>query len=381
MRTYSNAMMDKMLCEEPQSGIGSKTMKTLRMMTLFALLTLVGVVSIGGGQPALAQTGGEVPGQTLGLNSDADLWRYIRQGNTGNTQMKNELAAVMIQSEGDNWRSVRNGPISVYGAAGVIGIIVLLAAFYSWRGRIMIDAGPSGKTIERFGSLDRFSHWLMAGSFVVLALTGLNLLYGRYVLLPVIGPEAFSAITTAGKYAHNYLSFAFMAGLALSFLLWVKHNIPSKIDLEWLKAGGGILSKGVHPPARKFNAGQKMIFWIVMIGGLSVSMSGIALMFPFQTAMFAKTFGLLNIIGLDLPTNLTLLQEQQLNQLWHAIVSLVLMTIIIAHIYIGSVGMEGALDAMNSGKVDRNWAKEHHNLWVKEVDAAEKSGKSSAPAE
>ena len=245
----------------------------------------------------------------------------------------------------------------------------------------MIDAGPSGKTIERFGSLDRFSHWLMAGSFVVLALTGLNLLYGRYVLLPVIGPEAFSAITTAGKYAHNYLSFAFMIGLALSFLLWVKHNIPSKIDLDWLKAGGGIFSKGVHPPARKFNAGQKMIFWIVMIGGLSVSMSGIALMFPFQTAMFAKTFGLLNVVGFDLPTQLTALQEQQLNQLWHAIVSLVLMTIIIAHIYIGSVGMEGALDAMNSGKVDRNWAKEHHNLWVKEVDAAEKSGKKTAPAE
>ncbi len=166
-------------------------MKTLRMMTLLALLTLVGVVSIGGGQPALAQTGGEVPGQTLGLNSDADLWRYIRQGNSGNTQMKDELAAVMIQSEGDNWRAVRNGPISVYGAAGVIGIIVLLAAFYGWRGRIMIDAGPSGKTIERFGSLDRFSHWLMAGSFLVLALTGLNLLYGRYILLPIIGPEAF----------------------------------------------------------------------------------------------------------------------------------------------------------------------------------------------
>ena len=106
-------------------------MKTLRMISLFALLMMVGFVSMGGGQPALAQTGGEVPGQTLGLNSDADLWRYIRQGNTGNTQMKNELAAVMIQSEGDNWRAVRNGPISVYGAGGVIGIIVLLAAFYS----------------------------------------------------------------------------------------------------------------------------------------------------------------------------------------------------------------------------------------------------------
>ena len=328
--------------------------------------------------PVNAQTSGEVPGQALGLNSDADLWRFIRNGNSGNISMQNELAAVMIQSEGDNWRAARNGPISTLGVLGVFGMIGLLAVFYAWRGRIKIDAGPSGKTIERFGSLDRFSHWLMAGSFVILAITGLNLLYGRYVLLPVLGPEIFSLITTAGKYAHNYLAFAFMAGLALSFLLWVRHNIPSKIDIDWLKAGGGIFVKGSHPPARKFNAGQKLIFWIVMLGGLSVSLSGIALMFPFQTDMFAKTFGILNVIGFDLPTNLTAMQEQQLNQLWHAIVSLVLMTILIAHIYIGSVGMEGALDAMNSGKVDRNWAKEHHNLWVKEMDSEIKGAKRPA---
>ena len=160
--------------------------------------------------------------------------------------------------------------------------------------------------------------------------------------------------------------------------------MPAKIDIDWIKAGGGIFAKGVHPPAKKFNAGQKMIFWITMIGGLSVSLSGIALMFPFQTDMFAKTFGILNMVGFDLPTALTALQEQQLNQLWHGIVSMVLMTIIIAHIYIGSVGMEGALDAMNSGKVDRNWAKEHHNLWVEEMEAGKKTKrarKSPAPAE
>ncbi|NDA08025.1 MAG: formate dehydrogenase subunit gamma [Alphaproteobacteria bacterium] len=322
---------------------------------------------------ASAQTAGEVPGQSLGVNSDADLWRYIREGNAGNAAVKNELAKIMIQSEGDNWRAVRNGPVSVYGASAVIGIIVLLAVFYAWRGKITIDKGASGRTIERFAALDRFAHWLMAGSFVILAITGLNLLYGRYVLLPVIGPEAFSAFTIAGKYAHNYLSFAFMAGLALSFFRWVRDNVPSKVDIEWLKQGGGIFVKGMHPPARKFNAGQKIIFWAVMIGGLSVSMSGIALMFPYETAMFAKTFGMLNSVGFDLPTDLTPLQEQQLNQVWHGIVSLVLITMIIAHIYIGSVGMEGAIDAMYSGQVDENWAKEHHGLWVEEMKGASKT--------
>ena len=243
-----------------------------------------------------------------------------------------------------------------------------MSIFFFVRGRITVDSGMSGKTILRFSAIDRFAHWLMAGSFVLLALTGLNLMYGKYFLLPLFGPEVFSAITIGGKYIHNYLAFGFMAGLALSFVLWVKHNFPTKVDWEWIKLGGGIFKAGIHPPARKFNAGQKIIFWITMLGGLSVSMSGIALMFPFTTTMMGDTFALLNVFGFGLPTDLSPMQEQQYNQIWHAIVSLALMIMIIAHIYIGSVGMEGAIDAMNTGEVDRNWAKEHHGLWVKEED-------------
>ena len=335
---------------------------------ILGLIAALFVYVAGPNTVASAQTMGEVPGQTLGIKSDSDLWRYVRTGNAGSTQMKDELSAVMIQSEGDNWRAFRNGPLSMYGAYGLLGILALLVVFYFVRGRIRIEAGPSDEKILRFGTIDRFAHWLMAGSFVVLGLTGLNMLYGRYLLLPLIGKEGFAAIAEAGKYAHNYLAFAFMLGLALSFVLWVRHNIPTKLDLKWLAQGGGIFVKGAHPPARKFNAGQKIIFWAVMIGGLSVSMSGIALMFPFQTNMFSETFALLNNVGFSLPTDFTPLQEQQLNQLWHGIVSLALVTMIIAHIYIGSVGMEGALDAMNTGMVDRNWAKEHHNLWVEEED-------------
>ena len=339
-----------------------------KYLGVLAILAALFIGAIGTVTPSMAQTNGEVPGTALGIKSDTDLWRFVRTGNAGSTQMKSELSAVMIQSEGDNWRAFRNGPLSVYGAYGLAGIIGLLVVFYMVRGRITIDAGPSEDRIMRFGTIDRFAHWLMAGSFVVLGITGLNLLYGRYVLLPIIGKDAFTTITTFGKYAHNYLAFAFMLGLGLAFILWVRHNIPNKLDLKWLAMGGGIFAKGVHPPARKFNAGQKIIFWAVMIGGLSVSMSGIALMFPFQTSMFAETFALLNSIGFSLPTDFTPLQEQQMNQLWHGVVSLGLMTMIVAHIYIGSVGMEGALDAMNSGMVDRNWAKEHHNLWVEEED-------------
>jgi len=256
--------------------------------------------------------------------------------------------------------------MSEYGGWALLAIFVLLGLFYALRGRIRIDAGPSGRTVLRFHFLDRFAHWLTAGSFVVLGLTGLNVLYGRYVIKPIIGADAFASLTIAGKYAHNFLGFAFGLGVLLMFLLWVKDNIPNKHDIKWLAVGGGLFSKGVHPPAKKFNAGQKLIFWSVIVLGGSLTASGIALLFPFEIAMFAKTFAILNVFGADLPTQLTMMEETQLALLWHGIVALVLMVIIVAHIYIGSVGMEGAFDAMGTGEVDENWAHEHHALWLEE---------------
>jgi formate dehydrogenase subunit gamma len=199
--------------------------------------------------------------------------------------------------------------------------------------------------------------------------------------MPVIGKEAFALITQYGKYLHNYLAFAFMAGVALAFVLWVVHNIPNRQDLVWIAKGGGLLVKGSHPPAKKFNFGQKIIFWSVTLLTISVSLSGIALMFPFETHFMAKTFAFLNNFGLDLPTNLAPIQEQQLNQIWHAIVGVAFIVIILAHIYIGSVGMEGAFDAMGSGQVDANWAREHHSLWVEEMEQSGKLKQARQPAE
>jgi formate dehydrogenase subunit gamma len=232
---------------------------------------------------------------------------------------------------------------------------------------VPIDGGFSGKTVERFNGLDRFAHWLSATSFIILAVTGLNIVYGKYFILPIVGPAAFSWITQAGKYAHNFVAFAFMAGVVLMFLLWVRFNIPKKHDLTWLAKGGGIFNSKVHPPSERFNAGQKVIFWLACLGGLSLSMSGIALLFPYEFGFFAKTFGTLNAIGFNLPTEISPLQEQQLNQIWHSILAFVLIAIMMAHIYIGSVGMQGAFAAMGSGQVDVNWAEEHHNMWYERL--------------
>jgi formate dehydrogenase subunit gamma len=298
----------------------------------------------------------------------SDGWRQVRDGIQGYVSIPNKQAGVLIQSGGESWRNFRNGPLSVWGGWAMLGTIAVLALFFALRGRIRIEHGPSGERIERFNVMERFAHWLTAVSFIVLALTGLNLLYGRYVLLPVIGPEAFAWITQLGKFAHNYVAFAFMLGLVLIFVMWVVHNIPGRQDLTWLAKGGGLFRRGVHPPSKKFNAGQKLLFWVVILGGISLSLSGIALMWPFEFEFFGPTFGFLNTFGFGLPADVTAMQEMQLSQAWHAIVALVLTAVIIAHIYIGSVGMEGAFDAMGSGLVDKNWAREHHNLWVAELE-------------
>lgn len=313
---------------------------------------------------------GAVPGGTLGVASDAQLWRAIRKGVAGSVSIPDKKAAQLVQSEGDNWRAIRNGPLMLYGSYALGGMVLLLALFYLLRGRIRVDHGLAGETITRFNTVERAGHWLLAVSFLFLAVTGLCLLYGRQVFIPVIGKEAFAIIAVAGKYLHNYVAFAFMVGVTVIFFLWVLHNLPSRHDIMWILKGGGLFVKGVHPSARKFNPGQKMIFWLVVLGGISLSVSGWALLFPFTTSAFAHTFDVVNgIFGTTLPTNLTVVQEQQYSQLWHAIVGIFLICVVIAHIYIGTIGMEGAFDAMGSGEVDLNWAKEHHDLWVEDVQA------------
>jgi formate dehydrogenase subunit gamma len=181
-----------------------------------------------------------------------------------------------------------------------------------------------------------------------------------------------------------------MLALVTIFFMWVWHNIPNRTDLTWFAQAGGIVGKK-HPPAKKFNAGQKIIFWSCIVLGGSISVSGLSLLFPFELPLFAKTFAAMNDMGLpglvgmsDLPTVLAPQEEMALAQAWHAIVSFVLMAIIIAHIYIGSIGMQGAFDAMGTGEVDEAWAHQHHSIWLDEVKAKQASGdasKSATPAE
>ncbi|MEM7753154.1 MAG: cytochrome b/b6 domain-containing protein [Pseudomonadota bacterium] len=314
---------------------------------------------------------------TLGGASDPELWRGLRFGTADITsQVRGPGTTLLVQERGMAWLQFREGPLLVWGGYFLLGVIGLLALFFLLRGKIRIGEGRAGITIVRFKFIERFAHWLLAGSFILLGVTGLITLFGRKGLIPFMGHDAYATLALGSKWVHNNVSWAFMLALVMVFFLWVIHNIPNRLDLIWFAKGGGIIGSG-HPPAKKFNAGQKIIFWSVIILGGSISASGLALLFPFELNMFAATFEKMRDFGITslplygpLPETLTPHAEMMYAQGWHAIVSFILMGIVIAHIYIGSVGMEGAYDAMGSGEVDLNWAKEHHSLWVEEEEAS-----------
>ena len=362
--------------------------KLRRLLAVLSILVFAVVAGFTGSptlsvQPVAAQSGGQVPGGWSGSTSDAEFWRAIRKGVRGTVSIPDKKAAQLVQSDGDEFRAFRNGKMASSGVNAMIIVVLVLIVFYIIRGKINIDAGrdPEGQTIERFNALERFTHWLTASSFIILALTGLNVLYGKLFMPALIGKESFATLSMWGKMAHNYIAWAFMIGIVMMFILWVKDNIPDLTDVKWLAKGGGLFTDGVHPPAKRFNAGQKLIFWSVVLGGGSLSMSGLALLFPFELQMFAGSFKIINAFGFDFPTVLSPLQETQYALMWHGVVAMGMIVIIIGHIYIGSLGMEGAIDAVADGQVDRNWAREHHGLWVEELDNEALENAESHPAE
>lgn len=278
---------------------------------------------------------------------------------TGRCTLPNQTACTIEQPVGRDWREFHQVTLRWIAAISILGFLALIVVFYLMRGMVRIENGRSGRTIVRFNALERFMHWMTATCFIILALSGLNITFGKALLLPLLGPEAFTAVSQWAKYFHNYLSFPFTIGVVMIFLMWIGGNIPSKADVEWAKRGGGLIGND-HPPAPRFNGGQKMIYWIVVIGGGAVAVTGYILMFPF--------YG-------------TTVSGVQLAQIVHGVVAALFIAAMLGHIYIGTIGMEGAFEAMGSGEVDINWAKQHHQLWLEEEMGKGSSRAKAQPAE
>ena len=267
---------------------------------------------------------------------------------------------VLEHPAGREWREFRTVTLKWIGGVAILGILALLTIYYLWHGAMRIEAGRSGRKILRFNVFERFVHWLTGVAFVILGLTGLNITFGRSLLLPWMGPQAFSEWTEWGKFAHNYISFAFIVGIVLMFFIWVVRNLPTRADIKWFKSGGGMFG-GEEPPAHKFNGGEKLIFWISMFGGGAVAVSGYVLLFPFY--------------GTDITS-------MELAQIVHSTVAMLFVAAMFVHFYMGTIGVEGAFEAMADGNVDVNWAKERHRLWYdEEMQPGAAQGQAMRPAE
>jgi formate dehydrogenase subunit gamma len=318
-------------------------------LALFAAALPGAVVAQGTSNNAQAQ---QERRDTQPLNN-APVWREVRSGNEGYTSMQGAERGVLVQSGGETWRQIRNGPATFYGGWLLVLVILAIAAFFATKGALKVHDKATGRMIERFNSLKRVTHWSVAISFVVMAVSGLTMLFGKHVLLPVIGYTLFAWLTALCKNLHNFVGPLFILSLLMMILLYLRDNFPKGYDLQWLARAGGMFS-GKHVPSGRYNAGEKGWFWAgVVVLGIVVSVSGLVLLFP----NFEQTRA-----------------TMQQAWIWHAGAALLFMAVSLGHIYLGTIGVEGAYQAMRTGYVDESWAKEHHELWYNETKGGARGG-------
>ncbi|MFA6314219.1 MAG: formate dehydrogenase subunit gamma [Sterolibacterium sp.] len=324
-----------------------KSISLLRASFFLAVCLLFPVGAQAADAPAPAaqpQVQAQKSGQTAAHNSEA-YWRQVRSGTPGVTTVRGTETGVLVSPDGNTWRQIRNGPVTFYGSLLVIVVIVAIALFHSRKGMLRLSEKPTGKSLVRFSNWERSVHWVVAISFVCLALTGGNMLLGKYVLMPVIGHTLFSWLAGFGKFIHNFLGVVFSVGAVLMLVTFYKDNIWHPSDAEWIRKAGGLVSRE-HVPSRRFNFGEKIWFWLgVGLFGLIMMASGLSLLFPnlFETRYAMQTAEVI-----------------------HSIAATLIFCMSLGHIYLGTIGVEGAYQSIRTGSVDETWAKEHHQLWYDE---------------
>ena len=322
----------------------------MKVKTLLLLLgLLVSQVSLAAVEPRNTNS----PDGVSAVSPGSDLWREIRRRdlqfgqlteNTGVTQVKGVDTGILINSRGDQWARFRMNELAIYGGWAVAAVFVILAVFLAIRGRIRVEKGLSGNMVRRYSDFQRITHWVLAIVFLVLGITGLILLLGRPLLIPVFGKEAFGTLAFLSKRAHDFVAPLFLVSLVMMLIGFVSRNLYEKGDLTWVLKAGGAIGKE-HPSVGFFNSGEKIWFWTLMLVGLVVSISGLVLLFP--------NFGQGRIF-------------MELSHVVHSVGALLLICFSLGHMYMGSIGMEGAFEGMKTGYVDINWADEHHDRWARE---------------
>jgi formate dehydrogenase subunit gamma len=287
--------------------------------------------------------------------NNAPVWRDVRkEGQSHFTTVQGREAGVLVQSAGETWRQIRNGPVTFYGGWLVVLAVLAIAAIYFAKGPIKLHDKPTGRMVERFTSAERWAHWVMGISFVVLGLSGLVMLFGKFVLLPVIGYTLFSWLSALAKNLHNFVAPLFAVSLVVFILMYLKDNLPKAYDFSWFAKAPGFFA-GKHVPSGRFNGGEKAWFWGgVVVLSIALVVSGAILLFPNFDQLRAT---------------------MQQASIVHMVAAVLVISVAIGHIYMGTIGVDGAYQAMRSGYVDEVWAREHHEYWYHEV----KGGAKSAP--
>lgn len=304
--------------------------------------------------------------------NNAPFWRGVREsGNVpGFTTLPDNEGATLIQhftrypgsdftTAGEAWRQVRNRWIVPYGGA-LLAIVVLAVALFYWRkGTLGHAENAANRHIERFTPFERAAHWTNAAAFVVLVISGIVMAFGKYFLLPIFGATLFGWLSYALKTAHNFAGPLFAVSVVIVFITFVKDNMPRAGDGAWLRKGGGMLS-GQEVPSHRFNAGEKVVFWLGVFGlGAIVVGSGLVLDKLIPGLTYARA-------------------DMQIASMIHAVAAVLMMCMFIGHIYLGTIGTRGTFRAMRDGYVDEAWAQEHHALWADDVRAGKISARRSA---
>ncbi len=290
-----------------------------------------------------------------GVNPRANYWRAVREGERGYTSASGLYTTdSLIQNGGEIWRETRNGPVSNITPWVLAAALLAIALFYLIFGPKTLSGEPTGRRMLRWTAGERLLHWYTAILFIVLAITGLSMLFGRAVLVPLLGLPGFSVWAELSITLHNYIGPLFMVGIIIEVVVWLPFNTFKSYDKVWLKRLGGMFRKDDHPPAGRTNAGEKIWFWLIAtLGLIGVCVSGLVLDFP--------NFG---------QTRATM----QLANVLHASLAVIWIAISFGHIYLGTLGLKGTFQGMSKGYVDEQWMKEHHSVWYEQV----KSGQAEA---
>ncbi|MGQ7845096.1 formate dehydrogenase subunit gamma [Granulosicoccus sp. 3-233] len=352
---------------QKMSAARKRRIATLSLLAIVFMAFLLPLGSYGLhflGSEAIAQEAGST------VNPRSNYWRAVREGVSGYTAVSGQETGVLIAAGGTEWQALRDGPVATYAPWGIVVMLVIVALYHMIHGRNKLDEPRSGRKVKRWSWFSRLVHWITAVSFITLAITGLSMLIGKTVLIPLLGKQGFALWAQTSITIHNVVGPVFSVGIVLMIVLWIWHNFPNATDVQWMKQGGGVIGKG-HPSAGRMNAGEKIWFWVVTFVGLAVSVTGLIMVAPVYGIAIPEWASFLPLVEGSRA------QMQQAN-LVHAVLSLGWAAMAVGHIYIGTAGTEGALEGMTTGYVSTEWAKQHHDLWYEKLEA---EGKVIEPGE